>query len=55
MTKIIFVGFIFAWLFVGFLGGLWAKEDGIRPGVAMAIFIACVPAIPLMAHLCGLI
>lgn len=55
MKEIIFVVFILIWVFTGFLGILWKEEDVTRSGVAMGLFIAGMPAIPLVANLCGLI
>lgn len=53
MMKIIFVGIIIGWAFVGFLGGLHAKYD--RINYEMLIFMGIVPFIPLIAHWCGLL
>lgn len=56
--KFVFVAVVLVWMFIGFLAGLWArdeKEAGVRSGVAMALFVAIVPMLPLIANLCGLI
>ena len=56
--KFVFVAVVLVWMFIGFLAGLWArdeKESGVRSGVAMALFAAIVPFLPLIANLCGLI
>lgn len=52
MNKIIFViGFII-WCFIGFLGGLHAKEN--RVNYEIIIFMALAPFIPIFAMFCGL-
>ena len=56
--KFVFVAVVLVWMFIGFLAGLWARneeESGVRSGVAMALFAAIVPVLPLIANLCGLI
>lgn len=53
--KFVFVAVVLVWMFIGFLAGLWAREDGIRSGVAWALFVAIVPMLPLIANICGLI
>ena len=52
MSKIIFVIGILIWCFIGFLGGLHAKEN--RVNYEMIIFIALAPFIPIFAIACGL-
>lgn len=52
MGKIIFVIGILIWFFIGFLGGLHAKEN--RINYEMIVFMALAPFIPIFATVCGL-
>ena len=53
MMKLVFVGIILAWAFVGFLGGLHAKYN--RVNYEMIIFTAIFLFLPLIAKVCGLL
>lgn len=56
--KLVFVAVIFVWLFFGFLGVYFnasTKDTGVKAGVFFGLFCAMVPALPLIANLCGLI
>lgn len=51
--KTLFIIIMFVWAFIGFIGILNCKKNGIRWD--MIIFCAFVPFIPLVAKVCGLI
>lgn len=53
MSKIIFVIGILIWCFIGFLGGLRAKEN--RISYEMIIFMVLALFIPIFAKICGLV
>lgn len=53
MSKIIFVIGILIWCFIGFLGGLHAREN--RVSYEMIAFVILALLIPIFARICGLI
>lgn len=53
MKEIIFVIVILVWCFIGFLGGMNAKDN--RVNYEMIIFMVLAPFIPLLAKVCGLL
>lgn len=48
----LFTLIMFAWFFVGFLGLLHCKDDGVNWW--LLAFIVFVPFVPLVAKVCGL-
>jgi hypothetical protein len=52
MGEIIFVIGILIWCFIGFLGGLHAKEN--RVNYEMIVFMVLALFIPIFAMACGL-